>query len=399
MSDNSSPQGSDGGVASHHPAPTALTPKVATTTANDANRIVTALKPIACLRVDDVRFEFASSFIRPGVQEEMRLLEALMKQHDGATMSLFGHADPVGDDANNKTLSGRRVIAVYAALTRQPSLWDKLYSSPANNDRWGDPSLRAMLNAVDGAGSGDPKSGPDHSDPVAPYRNDTSKRQQLYKRYMDKLCGSLLLQKTDFLARGADADGKGDYQGCGEFNPLVVLSTQYDSGEKAVRDAANAPNRRVLMLLFEKGTVVDTSRWPCPRASEGASGCHARFWSDGERRRSTRLANESRSYGKTQDTFACRFYDRLVTASPCEKPPEPLVFRFVEEFTKRPIAGAQVVIRGPSGNTQTYTADEHGNVLVMGHPGTVFSVVHITTPETDAVSHVEHTPLQSNAQP
>ncbi|MEO8777136.1 MAG: hypothetical protein ABI389_00510 [Rhodanobacter sp.] len=396
---DSAPQGSDGGVAAHHTPATTTVPKVASTAEADSNRIVAQLRPIACMRVDDVRFEFASSFVRPGLQDEMKLLLALMRQHEGSPLTLFGHADPVGRDNYNKTLSGRRVTAIYAILTRRVELWEKLYSQPEGSDHWGDRALRMMLDTADGPGAGDKGSGSSHADPVTPYQHDVGKRQQLYKRYMDKLCGTLTLHKSDFLGGGKDSGGKGDYQGCGEFNPLIVLSAEYDAGEEGVRNAANAPNRRVLMLLFEKGSVIDTARWPCPRASEGASGCHARFWSDGEKRRGTQSPSESRLYGKTRDTFACRFYDRMVNASPCEKAPEPLIFRFVSEFDRTPLKGAQVVIRSPGGSSRAYTADDNGEVLVMGHPGTIYSVSKIVTPETDAVSSVERTPLQTHAQP
>src|SRR5262249_22792088 len=43
-----------------------------------------------------------------------------------------------------------------------------------------------------------------------------------------------------------------------------------------------------------------------------------RFWSDGEKRRTLRLPDKNRTFDETQDTFACRFYHRLVTNSPCE---------------------------------------------------------------------------------
>jgi hypothetical protein len=142
---------------------------------------------------------------------------------------------------------------------------------------------------------------------------------------MDKLCGKdFKLDKTDgFLARGKDSGGKGDYQGCSEFNPEVLFSKEEETefareDNKEERDAANAPNRRVIVLLFRPGSQVDPARWPCPRASEGVAGCKKRFWSDGDTRRSTHLAGERREFKTTKDTHACRFYDRLAGGSPCE---------------------------------------------------------------------------------
>jgi hypothetical protein len=75
-----------------------------------------------------------------------------------------------------------------------------------------------------------------------------------------------------------------------------------------------------MVLLFQKGSKVAFAKWPCPRASEGVSGCIKRFWSDGTKRRSTRLPDKDRKFEDTKDTFACRFYQRLLTDSPCESP-------------------------------------------------------------------------------
>ena len=56
----------------------------------------------------------------------------------------------------------------------------------------------------------------------------------LFKLDMNFLCKaegsseSLRLTKDDFLGRGADKQGKGDYQGCGEFNPVLVFSKDED---------------------------------------------------------------------------------------------------------------------------------------------------------------------------
>jgi hypothetical protein len=49
----------------------------------------------------------------------------------------------------------------------------------------------------------------------------------LFKAYMQALCpADFNLTPHDFLAQGADAQGKGDYQGCSSFNPALVFSQQ-----------------------------------------------------------------------------------------------------------------------------------------------------------------------------
>ena len=313
-----------GGVAGRHvviDVPPAL---VGPATADEFNTIVAGIIPVACWRVDDIRFAFGSSFVTPAVKAELGHLAQLIKEHPGAPLSVFGHADPVGSDDLNKRLSGRRAMAIYGMLIRDTAMWEDLFSKPDSGDVWGTPALRTMHTEVNGPPPGG--GAPDVSGP----QGNVGQRSALYLQYMDKLCGpELKLQKTDFLARGADSGGKGDFQGCSEFNPLLLFSQQdqqrFDAAaDKTERNAENAPNRRVMVLLFRRGTKVEPARWPCPRAREGTAGCLKRFWSDGEQRRTRRLPAEPRTFEATQDTFACRFYHRLTTGSPCEGPTPPV---------------------------------------------------------------------------
>ena len=145
-------------------------------------------------------------------------------------------------------------------------------------------------------------------------------RAKLFAAYMEFLCPEAL-SKTEFLGKGADAKGKGDFQGCSEFNPLMVFSqtelTELNKPEnKAVRDGENVVSRRVLILLFRPGTTVPPDKWPCPRTGESGDGCRKRFWSDGEQRRGSQ--DVRREFGESRDTFACRFYHRLAGNSRCE---------------------------------------------------------------------------------
>src|SRR5438132_677217 len=80
---------------------------------------------------------------RPEVRGEVQQLARIVRQHPGSPMSLFGHADPVGNDDYNKVLSGRRVAAIYGMLTRDADIWEDLFSNkgafaqPAAGDKWG----------------------------------------------------------------------------------------------------------------------------------------------------------------------------------------------------------------------------------------------------------------------
>lgn len=319
----SGPVTSEGGVAARHSA-TGLLPVVVAPTHEDRHNVLRApLIPIACWRVDDLRFEFGSSIPTPDITGELRNLGKLLDEHPDCPISIFGHADPVGEDTANKDLSGRRATAIYALLIRDPGLWEKLYRRPSAYDDWTDRALQLMLDHVTGTTGND----------TSAHKADAGKRQRLFTDYMNKISPPTLrkLDKAkDFLARGADAGGKGDYQGCSEFNPVLIFSQQDQSRfegdkDKTQRNRDNAPNRRVVVLVFRKNSEVAPGRWPCPRATEGVAGCRKRFWSDGEDRRGRRLATEARLFSKTKDTFACRFYDRLSDRSPCEHlPPVPV---------------------------------------------------------------------------
>ncbi len=332
---------SGGGVSGHHPPPSdfqfLVAPATSDSFASTSNLARLRLIPIACWRVDDLRFRFDSSIVLPGADKEMKALADLIAAHPKAPLSVFGHADPVGSDDYNKKLSGRRAIAIYAMLIRDASMWDNLYAQPLGNDNWSKDAVDIMYARVH-------RDDPDGTQPApSSVHTDSGNRQQLYLQYMDLICGTnLKLTKTAFLGQGADPKGKADYQGCSEFNPLLIFSDERNSeldssNDKTDRNIANAPNRRVMILLFRDGSRVDTAKWPCPTADQGTAGCIKRFWSDGDQRRSRRLPDEDRVYEDTKDTFACRFYQRLLAKSPCESLPQvPIdVARFVGPGNER----------------------------------------------------------------
>lgn len=316
MGEESFRANSAGGLSATHPAEAEPLVRVAPTTGDQFNTVRFAVLPIACWRVDDIRFAFDSSVPQPQIADELGELADLIEEHPDSPLSIFGHADPAGKDDYNKVLSGRRAAAIYGLLRREPALWEEIYSRPHGNDDWRKGALETMLAEVSGSTGEDPRA----------YRQDESRRRELFAAYMEKLCAERLqpLSAARFLGGGADPGGKAALQGCGEFNPLLIFSREehqkYEkAADKTERNLANAPNRRVLILLFRKGTKVDPARWPCPRWTEGIAGCKKRFWSDADARRNTRLPSDRREYKATRDTFACRFYDRMVNHSPCEQ--------------------------------------------------------------------------------
>ncbi|MFN7993071.1 MAG: hypothetical protein U0Q18_05695 [Bryobacteraceae bacterium] len=336
-SDGTAPQA--GGVAGSHPDPVPLKFNVAPATADQSNTIHLPLNPVACWRVDDIRFAFDSSFVTADIAAEVKQLHDLREDHaaPGGTgtifppLSVWGHADPTGPDDYNKSLSGRRATAIYALLisNSDPDKAVSLWTSVSHTENWGSSQRQAMQDFT-----GSPAGTPD---------------AQLFKVYMQQICSTtdssgtsqpLVLTAQDFLGQGADSGGKGDYQGCSSFNPQLVFSqsdqTRFEQAQQrndqttlAERNDANAQNRRVVIFLFRPNSVIVPSKWPCPRATEGTSGCIARFFSDGENRRKRRLPDEAREFEKTKDTFACRFYQRVSIHSPCEQKVVPAVLEVV----------------------------------------------------------------------
>jgi outer membrane protein OmpA-like peptidoglycan-associated protein len=310
------------------------------------NTIRPTIIPLACWRADDITFDFGSTLPLPGIGEGLRHLSQLIDDHSDKSveplrkppLSIFGHADPVGDDAFNKQLSGRRAHTIYALLIRDTKVWEKLHQ----DDAWGGRGDQIMLTRV-GFETGRDDGVMDQKSRDAAKAFQKSKglkddgivgpktREQLFLAYMDALCVDdkeqpFTIAKTEFLGQNKDPDGKADYQGCGEFNPALLFSQEEDTKfknakDKSERNRENAPNRRVMILLFRPGSAVDPAKWPCPRAKEGIDGCKARFWSDSQRRLA--LGEERRRFEDTKDTFACRFYHRLTDRSPCERLPPP----------------------------------------------------------------------------
>ncbi len=326
------PVNSVGGLSADHPLVAVLPVVVSPSTAGKGkNTIRMELIPVACWKLKNAGFAFASSFILPETRPEFAALAKLRAAHPGAPLSVFGHADPVGDDVFNKTLSGNRANSVYAVLTRDTARWEQLYSLAGASEGWGLASVQHMLTALGhNPGPVTGSANPSTTAAIQEFQGQADltedgvagpiTRAKLFAAYMDFLSPETL-QPAEFLGRGADAAGKGDLQGCGEFNPVLSFSqTEHqaylEAADKSERDAENEVNRRVMILLFRPGTSVTPEKWPCPRISEGIAGCRKRFWSDGEARRTPHA--ERREFEQTHDTFACRFYQRLVTGSPCE---------------------------------------------------------------------------------
>lgn len=135
----------EGGISAQHPVRALRVVRVAPSPDDAFNRITEELLPVACVRMDDIRFEFDSSFIVAKATDEFKSLHALRAEIPGLAVSVFGHADPVGNDTYNKELSGRRAQAVYGLLTRKTGLWDDLFQNAHGRDNWKWRAVQSML--------------------------------------------------------------------------------------------------------------------------------------------------------------------------------------------------------------------------------------------------------------
>jgi hypothetical protein len=374
--------GASGVVADVHPPIESLPILVSPSTAGKGrNTIRMEVIPIACCKVSDAKFEFESSFVLPKSAEEFREVSRLRKANAGAPLSVFGHADPTGDDAFNKGLSGRRAEAVYAVFVRDVNAWEGLYNEEGKRGGWGTRSIQIMLNSLGyNAGPEDGVQGNKTTEAIQSFQTRNRLRDDgiagpvtratLFKAYMDFLSPDTLT-KADFLAKGTGSGLKGDVQGCGEFNPFRVFSKQKQQelsnpSKKPERDAKNAVNRRVMVLLFRPGTVVSPGSWPCPTTREGTEACRLRFWSDGDQRRTPQA--QQREFPQTRDTFACRFYQRLVTSSPCEGILPTILTHWIEielvDDAGHPMADVRYLVKPPAGAPVEGKLDKNGRARI-----------------------------------
>ena len=319
------------------------------------------LTAVGCWRVPGHFFNFDSTFVLPDAQDAFhdfgtfysKLADSLKGR---PPMTLFGHADPVGPDHYNLYLSQRRAMAIYGVFTRDVDAWEELYNAHAQGigKPWGNFSTQRMLGSVkDGSGApyyaGDPdgKAGStvkavqafqkDHKGDGLSASGilDKKTRAVLFPLYMDFLAGAFKLGKDDFLGKGQGKGGVGDFQGCGEFNPVMLFSEEDEKQFKKPqfakeRDKKNRRNRRVIAYLFLPGSEIDLNDWPCPNKGDGpvaaVNKCKSRFWSDGEARRTGKDPDAgTRSWFEDHErTFACRFYQGFAARSPCEEYAEKL---------------------------------------------------------------------------
>jgi len=371
------------------------------------NTLIPPLRALEVCHLDDINFEFTSSFVLPDAASQLKDVKRILDSNPDAPLSIFGHADPVGTEDFNKKLSGRRAIAVYAMLTRKENIWEELYTNPIGTDDWQRKPIQSMLETIgydpgpiDGivgrrtkaalrsfqANNGLPQTG-------SPNRGT---RSALFLEYMDVTCvdaegNPFELANSNFLGKGKDPKGKADVQGCSEFNPVMLFSeaqnrTLSQPKNKNQRDFENAINRRVSIIFFDPVSYIFLESWPCPRTIEGITGCKKRFWSDAEDR--GEFGPVRRLYKDTHDSFRCRFYDRIVNTIPAYVPQSGLNRRLIARWSKNEILPIQNSSFPPA-TPPTDVIPDNAQVELMaetqGVPDGVKAKIEICHAETDLV--------------
>ena len=369
------------GFASAHPLP--VLPIYAAPSTRDAfstsNKVRVSLDPIACWRMNDARFEFDSSFLLRDAATELAVLAEMVTIQPDSPISVFGHTDPVGRDDYNVVLGARRAKAIYGLLLHDDKVWEELFSSKFGGDDWSAKNVAGTMLSTLGystASAEIKRFQLDHGlSDDGKVGHDT--RRELFLAYMDTLFPPHLKPQA-FLGRGADAKHRADFQSCGEFNPILLLSKKESQTlPHAKRNVENSPNRRVVVFFYQPGLRLDPTKWPCPAAplAQGAaagaiSTCTGRFWSNGEANRKPDPETR-RAFKENHDTFACRFYQRNAGWSPCEggQKLKHWVIRLLKPGGPPPTAGAPlanepfVAIAGTDQTRRTVGATDANGVL------------------------------------
>ena len=90
------------------------------------NTIREQLRPVACWKMEGIAFGFGDDFLKPDASLAFRQLDPLLGRFPNTLLSLFGHADPVGSDISNKSLSEDRARVIYAVLVRDFEAWGEI---------------------------------------------------------------------------------------------------------------------------------------------------------------------------------------------------------------------------------------------------------------------------------
>lgn len=245
----------------------------------------------------DITFATGSSLLHPDHAAELKGLresiKAWKKKTPDGKLAVFGHADAVGKEADNKTLSERRGRALLAFLTLDTGA----YAAVAKEENWKLDSYQSLLKFLGhDPGAIDGQDGPKTQAAVKSFRKrqglaesgglDAGTKEKLYAAFFAE-GNSEAVPAKDF----DDVNGN-PFAGCSEFN--LAEKTQ----------GACEKNRRVGVFLL-KATKNFPINYPCAKGDIGT--CKKQVAKKGDRRTAG---------------FGCWFYDQLIVERP-NKPPSP----------------------------------------------------------------------------
>lgn len=297
-----------------------------------------------------VTFATDSAFVRPSVVEELKALESLARAHPTAKISIFGHADAVGDELYNKKLSERRAWSVYAFVVDDAEAWETLYQH--GDEAWGAPVLSQILSDLGHEGALEVAMRSFRGLPDgAPVSNDAAFRTELFAAYMSDKKRGIDLPRSRFLEPG--------YMGCGEYNLLEAASGASDT------------NRRVTFVFFDPDQVPV---FPCAFAD--IAPCQQQLAAPGERNR---------------ETFRCAFFDehaREISTPTNDDDPDAVVLRFYRADGTF-IPNASWCLYGPSGEERG-SADAQGVSLLSADLGQGRYTITWHDPKVELFDHDHH---------
>jgi hypothetical protein len=180
------------------------------------NTIRAPLVAIGCWKLPDGFFDFDSTFVLPSSGPAFQQFAAFRiklahpETGEQPPASVFGHADSTGPEDYNSMLSAHRAAAVYAILTRDVALFDRVRNDSTNGvgKFWGDRADRKMLSLVTDPETEVPYYTPPgdktqrtkattdaikrfqevHSQPQTGALTPAQRKDLLYLEYMDALC-------------------------------------------------------------------------------------------------------------------------------------------------------------------------------------------------------------------
>ena len=303
----------------------------------------------------DITFATGTSCLHPSQAVSLRVMCGRVKdwreQHPDGKLAIFGHADAVGKESDNKSLSERRALSVFAFLTKDTEIWEVLYGK----EKWGLTVVQEYLKHLGhDPGSIDGKDGPKTQGAVKGFQAkqgltqsgvaDAATRKALFQAFIDGI-HDLNLKRSAF----DDINGE-TTAGCSEFN--LAESTS----------GACEANRRVAIILL-KSTKNFPIQYPCAKGDIGI--CKKQVARKGTRR---------------TPGFGCFFYDKLVVENADESGPGVSIQLETPDGLRLPEVA--FVAHFSDGTMQQGNLDAKGTATIQPPPDSTFEIEY---PDPDDV--------------